>query len=165
MASNQETSCYLCRHMQKDDPLHQQDGATQQCLLCNNKYCRRHESHHQIICDHRLAMEERTARMKATEEVMAAGTSEKSSHDREASAVSDATLASTLLENFATAPQAAIPSRTGQSITQPSQVQDLQQPLAAPIAAPGYHYVAMNDEELDVWVELRKQWRQSRTDL
>ena len=163
MASNQETSCYLCRHLQKTDPLHQQEGATHQCLICNNKYCRRHEYHHQTYCDHQQAMEERKARMKANVEGMAAGTSDERSHDREAGAISDATPASTALEN-ATVPQSATRSSPGQSVTQLSEIQALQQPLAAPVAAPGYHYVAMDDGELEVWVELKKQLRERRTD-
>ena len=97
------------------------------------------------------------------EEVMAAGMSDESRHDREASAISDATPASTVLEN-ATVPRAATRSSPGQSVTQPSQIQALQQPLAAPVAAPGHHYVAMDDGELEVWVELKKQLRERRTD-
>ena len=99
--------------------------------------------------------------MKATEEVMAAGASDERSRNREASATSDATPASTLLEN-ATVPQAATRSTTGNSSTQVPQV--LQQSSVTLTAAPGYSYVAMKDEELELWVELRKQWRQGRTD-
>ena len=80
--------------------------------------------------------------MKETEEVMAAaGTSDEDSRDREAGATSDATPASTVVEN-ATAPRAAIPSTTDDSSTQVPQV--LQRSSVTLTAAPGYSYVAMS---------------------